>query len=75
MSTDNAFLTTFLRGIRDACLGNVTFNSRITISGFLCISVDANYQSQFVVDEVFDKQNHEGTNNSYCLKVRSRRDG
>ena len=66
---NNIFLSSFLRAIRDACLHQVAFSSRISTSGFLCVSVDGQRQSQFVIDEVFHKAGQEGTSHSYPLKV------
>ncbi|XP_005106623.1 uncharacterized protein LOC101857670 isoform X2 [Aplysia californica] len=64
----DAFLSSVLRAVREACTQHLDFKARVCTTGFLCVDLDGERQNHFVLNEVFRKVK-EDSSNSFCLKT------
>jgi len=68
-STKTPFLASLVRAVRDTCLQDVSFKNRIYATGIICLDVDGEQQTHYVINELIRKVKEDESSFSFCLKT------
>lgn len=68
-SLDSKFLVSVIQPVRKACQANLDFKNRVCVTGYICIDIDGEHQSHFVINELIRSLQNGVTSESFSLKT------